>query len=49
LPETIPVQHGLKQEAFSLLILNFCLQCNFMKVQENQNWVENITFWILIY
>jgi hypothetical protein len=46
LPETLVIQHGWKQEAFSLL--SFCLQYNFMKVQENQNLVENITLWMML-
>jgi len=48
LPETLAIQHGWKQEAFSLLIFNFCLQYNFMKVQENKKLVENTTFWMML-
>jgi hypothetical protein len=48
LPETLAIQHGWKQEASSLLIFNFCLQYKFMKVQENQNLVENIIFWMML-
>jgi hypothetical protein len=47
-PETLIIQHGWKQEAFSPMIFNFCLQYNFMKVQENQNLVDNIAFWMML-